>query len=95
MLLPGQTLGGLGDLAKLLLPKLCILRQTEHTVWGAMYGRWRASRAMVPMRAGTPSVMVGIAPGELLDEFAVPEIKAERIGDPAKLRSVRTELTAL
>ena len=43
--------------------------------WGPVFERM----AMVPMRVRTPSVMVGIAPVELLDKIAILEIKTERI----------------
>lgn len=40
-------------------------------------------------------VTVPISVGELLDKITILEIKAERIGDPAKLAHVRHELDAL
>ena len=40
-------------------------------------------------------VTIPISVGELLDKITILEIKAERIGDPAKLANVRTELEAL
>ncbi len=52
-----------------------IFRQIEHMAWGPVFERM----AMVPMRVRTPSVMVGIAPVELLDKIAILEIKTERI----------------
>jgi hypothetical protein len=77
-------------------PTMRIFRQTEHMVWGPVFEQMAAElRAMVPMRVRTPSVMVGIAPGELLDKIAILEIKAERIDDPAKLRNIQSELAAL
>jgi post-segregation antitoxin (ccd killing protein) len=36
-----------------------------------------------------------ISPGEFLDKLTILEIKAERIGDPAKLLNVRRELDLL
>jgi hypothetical protein len=38
---------------------------------------------------------VPISPGEFLDKLTILEIKAERIGDPAKLANVRRELETL
>jgi len=38
---------------------------------------------------------VPISFGELIDKITILEIKAKRIGDPAKLANVRTELDAL
>jgi hypothetical protein len=44
-------------------------------------------------RAGT--VLVEIAPGELIDKITILEIKRARIADDAKLAHVRAELAAL
>lgn len=41
------------------------------------------------------SIMVEIAPGELIDKITILEIKSERISDREKLRNVRTELATL
>jgi hypothetical protein len=41
------------------------------------------------------NVLVPISPGELLDKITILRIKAERIGDPAKLANVRYELELL
>ncbi len=43
----------------------------------------------------TPSILVPISPGELIDKITILEIKSERIVDAAKLQHVRTELAAL
>ena len=40
-------------------------------------------------------ISVPVSFGELLDKIAILEIKAERIGDPAKLANVRRELEML
>jgi len=40
-------------------------------------------------------VLVPVAIGELADKISILEIKAERIGDPAKLRNIRFELEQL
>jgi Family of unknown function (DUF6165) len=40
-------------------------------------------------------IRVPISPGELLDKLTILRIKAQRIGDPAKLANVRRELAAL
>ncbi len=40
-------------------------------------------------------ISVPVSPGELLDKITILEIKAARIGDPAKLGNVRVELEAL
>jgi Family of unknown function (DUF6165) len=73
-----------------------IFRQSEHMVWAPVFERMAAElRAWVPGRARTRSVMVGIAPGELIDKIGILEIKAERITDAGKLNHVRAELYAL
>ena len=41
------------------------------------------------------TLLVNIAPGELIDKITILEIKLERIGDPAKLRNVRHEYDEL
>ena len=41
------------------------------------------------------TVMIEIAPGELIDKITILEIKAERISDPGKLENVRIELESL
>ena len=41
------------------------------------------------------TIMVEIAPGELLDKITILEIKLERITDEAKLANVRVEHTSL
>jgi tetratricopeptide (TPR) repeat protein len=47
----------------------------------------------IPGAGGT--VVVPIAPGELIDKITILQIKAERIRDAAKLENVRRELAAL
>ena len=41
------------------------------------------------------TVMIEIAPGELIDKITILEIKSERISDTEKLRNVRIELESL
>ncbi len=41
------------------------------------------------------SVLVEIAPGELVDKITILQIKSERIRDEAKLQNVRTELAVI
>jgi len=40
-------------------------------------------------------IQIPISPGELLDKITILQIKAERIGDPAKVANVNTELAML
>ena len=55
----------------------------------------RAAQGRARPRFRRRSVAIEAAPGELIDKITILEIKAERIGDPEKLRNVRTELDAL
>lgn len=41
------------------------------------------------------TISVPVSFGELIDKITILEIKSERIGDPAKLANVRTELDLL
>lgn len=41
------------------------------------------------------AILTPVSIGELIDKITILEIKAERIGDPAKLGNVRTELEGL
>ncbi|WP_305806122.1 DUF6165 family protein [Stenotrophomonas sp. YIM B06876] len=41
------------------------------------------------------TILTPVSIGELIDKITILEIKAERIGDPAKLANVRTELDGL
>jgi vacuolar-type H+-ATPase subunit I/STV1 len=40
-------------------------------------------------------ILIPISPGELLDKITILQIKSERIGDPAKVANVRSELDML
>jgi tetratricopeptide (TPR) repeat protein len=77
-------------------PTMRIFRQTTHMAWGPVFERMAAElRAHVPGRIRAPSVVVPIAPGELMDKISILEIKSERIRDTAKLSHVKVELDAL
>ena len=41
------------------------------------------------------TISVDVSAGELIDKITILEIKAERLGDPRKLKNVRTELECL
>ena len=45
--------------------------------------------------AAMNAVRVEVSPGEMIDKITILEIKAARIGDPAKLENVRHELGIL
>jgi Family of unknown function (DUF6165) len=77
-------------------PSMRIFRQSERMVWDPVFERMAVElRDLVRARARTPSVTVGISPGELIDKITILEIKAGRFQDPAKLGQVQAELAAL
>ena len=47
------------------------------------------------MSAASDELLAPVSPGELVDKITILAIKSRRIGDPAKLANVRTELDAL
>lgn len=47
------------------------------------------------MTAPSDELLAPVSPGELIDKITILSIKSRRIGDPAKLANVRTELDAL
>jgi post-segregation antitoxin (ccd killing protein) len=64
--------------------------------WAPVFDRIAVElRKKVPDTMPTRSVVIEAAPGELIDKITILEIKAERIGDPEKLRNVRIELETL
>jgi hypothetical protein len=64
--------------------------------WAPVFDRIAVElRKRVPSTVPTPSVAIETAPGELIDKITILEIKVERIGDPEKVRNVRTELDTL
>lgn len=77
-------------------PTVRLFRQTRLNDWASVLQQIAAA---LKQRLGTTvrakSVMVEIAPGELLDKIAILEIKSERIADPAKLANIRRELALL
>ena len=50
---------------------------------------------MVEPRAAPGLITAPISVGDLLDKITILEIKSERIGDPAKLENIRSELDLL
>ena len=77
-------------------PTRRLFRQTRLHDWEPVFERMAAElrRQVLPARP-RQAVPVAIAPGELIDKLTILEIKAERVGDAAKLRNVRTELEVL
>ena len=77
-------------------PTMRIFRQQKFMEWVPVFDRIAVElRKTVPSTVPTPSVAVETAPGELIDKITILEIKAERMGDPEKVRNVRTELDTL
>ena len=77
-------------------PTMRIFRQQNFMEWVPVFDRIAVElRKTVPSTVPTPSVAVETAPGELIDKITILEIKAERMGDPEKVRNVRTELDTL
>ena len=77
-------------------PTMRIFRQQKFMEWVSVFDRIAVElRKTVPSTVPTPSVAVETAPGELIDKITILEIKAERMGDPEKVRNVRTELDTL
>jgi hypothetical protein len=60
----------------------------------AMQGRSAGSGSKAPPRDGR-LIEVAVSPGELIDKVSILEIKAARIGDPDKLKSVARALELL
>lgn len=50
---------------------------------------------LLPVPRDMSQISVPVSYGELIDKITILEIKAERIGNPDKLRNVRTELDLL
>jgi hypothetical protein len=77
-------------------PTMRIFRQERFMDWAPVFDRIAVElRKVVPSTVPTPSVAIETAPGELIDKITILEIKAERIGDPEKIRNVRRELETL
>jgi tetratricopeptide (TPR) repeat protein len=77
-------------------PTARLFRQTRRGDWDEVFQRIAESvRPKLARPGALRPITVEIAPGELLDKLVILEIKAERIGDPAKLRNVHVERAAL
>jgi Flp pilus assembly protein TadD len=77
-------------------PSLRLFRQAELGNWQGVFRRMADElRKLAAGRAGARTLLVEVAPGELLDKITILQIKSERITDPAKLRNVHAELRAL
>jgi Flp pilus assembly protein TadD/GR25 family glycosyltransferase involved in LPS biosynthesis len=79
-------------------PTMRLFRQPSLGNWAAIFERM--TTALLDTLADAPDpepppVQAPMAPGELIDRLTILQIKAQRVTDPAKLRSVRTELEHL
>lgn len=79
-------------------PTMRLFRQRSLGDWSDVFSRMAAALrdtlAAVPSDE-PPRVLAPMAPGELIDRLTILQIKSQRVSDPAKLRSVRTELDQL
>ncbi len=73
-----------------------LFRQQELLKWDELFERMASElRKLTMPAANSRSIMVPIAPGELIDKITILQIKSERMRDPAKLANVNVELKAL
>jgi tetratricopeptide (TPR) repeat protein len=77
-------------------PSMRLFRQKRPGDWQEVFARIATAVAQ-RLSAGSrrAPIRVPISAGELLDKISILEIKETLMTDPAKLRNVRTELTAL
>jgi Flp pilus assembly protein TadD len=77
-------------------PTMRLFRQDTLDDWDVVFGRMTAElRQHLDKQQRPGTVMVEIAPGELIDKLTILQIKRERITDAAKLAHIRIELAAL
>ena len=79
-------------------PTMRLFRQKQRGDWAEPFARMtEALDGLVRSRAAPSpvSILIPGAVGELIDKITILEIKAERIGDPAKLKNVTHELALL
>jgi tetratricopeptide (TPR) repeat protein len=75
-------------------PAMRLFRQPKLGQWGPVFQRMGEVLAKwVPQEAA--SLVVEVAPGELLDKLTILQIKSARIADADKLASVRAELAVV
>ena len=75
-------------------PTMRLFRQPKLGDWATVFERMR-HEVQVLRDAASPTIRIEVAPGELLEKLTILQIKSERIADPEKLRSVRTELAVV
>ncbi|MCB1885147.1 MAG: tetratricopeptide repeat protein [Geminicoccaceae bacterium] len=78
-------------------PTMRLFRQDAPGDWAGAFARVEAALRGLLAERRLPSARptIPVSWGELIDKIAILEIKAERIGEPAKLANVRAELLAL
>src|SRR5207248_7591097 len=77
-------------------PTMRLFRQSKLGRWDDVFECMTEEVRKKLVRGGTAqAIPVTISPGELLDKLTILQIKSERVQDPAKLRNVRYELSAL
>lgn len=79
-------------------PTMRLFRQQAGGDWADVFRRMSQALADTlaqPDEAEASPVMAPMAPGELMDRITILQIKNQRLQDPMKLRTVRTELDAL
>jgi tetratricopeptide (TPR) repeat protein len=79
-------------------PTMRLFRQPALGDWPGLFERMASALQDTLADAPDPApppVHAPMAPGELIDRLTILQIKAQRVTDPAKLRSVRTELEHL
>jgi tetratricopeptide (TPR) repeat protein len=77
-------------------PTMRLFRQTVAGQWEDVFTRLSAElETLVRAHPRALSVLIEVAPGELIDKITILEIKRERITDSAKLANVQTELDVL
>jgi tetratricopeptide (TPR) repeat protein len=77
-------------------PSVRLFRQDQVGSWKPVFARMAEElRGLVARSGGCPEVTIQVSPGELLDKLTILGIKAQRIGDPARLAHVEAELIVL
>jgi tetratricopeptide (TPR) repeat protein len=77
-------------------PTMRLFRQTVAGNWEDVFARMSAElEKLARARPSSLSILIEVAPGELIDKITILEIKRERITDAAKLTNVQTELDIL
>jgi tetratricopeptide (TPR) repeat protein len=77
-------------------PTMRLFRQTVPGKWEDVFARMSAElETLVCARPQALSILIEVAPGELIDKITILEIKRARITDTTKVANVQTELDLL